>query len=116
MAFAAPLVARDEEGEKLSSYSSVRCISRLQGGKHLCPAVCPQELHPRFHNKALAAALAQAALTSWHLTLSISGSSGAAAPRKAVNSGEPERARDETFRNQGCVSVLGFMSSERTKS
>lgn len=103
MAFVGLLVVCDEEGEKFTSESSV--LHLQAGEKHLCSVLRPQELHPRFHNKALGSkALAQAALTSWHFTLSISGSSGAAAPLKAVNFGKLERARDETFRNLSCIS------------
>lgn len=102
MAFVGLLVVCDEEGEKFTSDGSV--LHLQAGEKHLCSVVCPQELHPGFHNKALGSSVGSGCS---HLLapLSISGSSGAAAPRKAVNFGELERARDEAFRNLSCISL-----------
>lgn len=102
MASAGLLVVCAEEREEVR----FRCAA---GEKHLCSVVCPQELHPRFHNKALGSSVGSGcshllAPHSFH-----SGSSGAAAPPKAVNFGKLERARDETFRNLICI------SSENTK-
>lgn len=51
MAFVGLLVVCDEEGEKFTSDGSV--LHLQAGEKHLCSVVCPQELHPGFHNKAL---------------------------------------------------------------
>lgn len=101
--------AADEEGEKLAFYSSVL---RLQAaGKHPCAVFflwCVlRSCSPGFITKPLAAASAQAALTSWHLTLSISGRElrcCSSVDSSGLNFGKPGRARDETFRNLSCIS------------
>lgn len=125
MAFAGLLLVCDEEGEKFALYSSV--LHLQAGERHLCAfffsVVCPQELQPRFHYKALGSSIGSGCSHLLHLILSILGSSGAAAPWKVLNFGKPERTWDETLGIQAVflkktpnLSLhLGFMSSERTK-